>query len=174
MCRLPATAIVILLTAALWLPGCARKDASPSSLPGERRYGDVTGYADEVISRTNAERQKVGLRMLDKDSGLMAATALRAQEIERVFEHTRPDGRPYYTVLSEFQVKSYNRWAENIIYSTGGTPAEAMEWWMNSPGHRVNILNKDYTHIGVGVHQSKGQTYFVQLFIGRPEEEERR
>jgi uncharacterized protein YkwD len=81
--------------------------------------------------------------------------------------HTRPNGRYCDTVLSEYRVKSYNWWGENIQYNTSEKAFDVVNWWMNSPSHRDNILKREYTHIGVGVHRSGGKIYVVQLFVGR-------
>ena len=131
-------------------------------------YGfDARGYANKVVELTNAERRKEGLGALRIDEDLMKATAKRARELESEFGHTRPDGDDWDTVLDEFGVSPYNRWGENVLYNSSGKPGDAVEQWMNSPGHRANILNGGYTHIGVGAYQSGGLTYVVQIFVGR-------
>ena len=127
----------------------------------------LAGYANEVLNLTNAERRRVGLHDLAVDNDAMGAAALRARELERLFAHARPDGRSWDTVLSEFNVSSYHIWGENLLYNHSNSAAVAVSQWMNSPGHRANILNGGYTHIGVGAHQSGGRTYVVQIFIGR-------
>lgn len=128
---------------------------------------ELSGSVGEVVRISNAERRKARLGDLRADDELMAAAAKRAAEIPRLFEHKRPDGRSWDTVLTEYRVKRYNSWGENILYNSSGKATDAMTWWMKSPGHRANILNGDYTHIGVGVYKSSGKTYFVQLFVGR-------
>lgn len=90
---------------------------------------------------------------------------MRAREIEGAFSHTRPNGSSFSTALKE-QGASYRAAGENIAY--GQRSAEqVMEGWMNSSGHRANILNAQYTAIGVGVYRSaSGTLHWVQLFIG--------
>jgi uncharacterized protein YkwD len=127
----------------------------------------ILNYALGVINLSNSERRKAGLRELGTDNELMAAAAQRAQEIERRFEHTRPNGKNFDTVFREFSVRSYNWWGENILYNSSDDPADALKWWMNSSGHRANILGRQFTHIGVGVHRSGGMIYVVQLVVGR-------
>jgi uncharacterized protein YkwD len=127
----------------------------------------MSKYALSVVNLSNAERRKAGLRELAADNALMAAAARRAQELERRFEHTRPNGKKFDTVFREFNVGSYNAWGENILYNSSEDPADALKQWMNSSGHRANILGKQFTHIGVGAHRSGGKTYVVQLFVGR-------
>ena len=124
-------------------------------------------YVNAVINLTNVERSKAGLHNLRIDDELMASTALRAREIERKFDHARPDGRSFDTALSEFGVKSYKWCGENIVHNTSDNPADALTAWMNSSGHRANILKREYTHIGAGVHRSGDTTYVVQIFVAR-------
>ena len=90
---------------------------------------------------------------------------MRAREIEGAFSHTRPNGSSFSTALKE-QGASYRAAGENIAY--GQRSAEqVMEGWMNSSGHRANILSAQYTAIGVGVYRSaSGTLHWVQLFIG--------
>ena len=146
--------------------GC---DGGGSDGNGGGRIPDpaVPVYAGEIIRLTNAEREKEGLRELIVDNELMEAAAQRAYEIEEVFDHVRPDGRSWDSVLLEFSVEPFNWWGENILYSTNQNPAHAMNQWMNSEGHRSNILHENFTHIGVGAYVSGNRIYVVQLFVGR-------
>ena len=128
---------------------------------------EAPDFANQVINLTNAERRKEGLHDLVIDNELAAAASLRAREIERKFEHTRPDGRSFATIISEFHVEPHNLRGENILYNTSDSPAYAVWQWMNSIGHRANILRREFTHIGVGVHRSARRTYVAQLFVGR-------
>ena len=127
----------------------------------------TSDYAGDIVNLTNAERRKAGFRNLGIDDELMAAASLRARELVSEFDHRRPDGRSWDTVLREYRVRSYNSWGENILYNMSDKPAEAMNQWMNSSGHHTNILSKNFTHIGVGVHRNGGRTYVVQIFVGR-------
>ncbi|GHV41278.1 hypothetical protein FACS1894187_22890 [Synergistales bacterium] len=144
-----------------------RRDGRKREDESEPAQVGLSGAASEVVRIANAERSKARLSDLRVDNELTAAAAKRAAELQRLFEHRRPDGRSWDTVLSECGVKRYNSWGENILYNSSGKAADAMTWWMKSQGHRDNILNRNYTHIGVGVYQSGGKTYFVQLFVGR-------
>jgi uncharacterized protein YkwD len=136
--------------------------------------GQARKIADEIVRTSNAERKKAGLRELRRDGEAMDAASRRASELEDSFSHTRPDGRSFDTVFREYGVKPHQWWGENIYNAYGGNVAnntfsggEAVSWWMNSPGHRANILNKNYTHIGVGVYRSGNKIYLAQLFVGR-------
>ncbi len=120
-------------------------------------------YAQQVIDLVNDERSKAGLSAVTEATDVSAAAAIRAQEITSNFSHTRPDGTYYNTVLDQSGI-SYWGSGENIAYGQK-TPAEVMNGWMNSQGHRANILNASYTKIGVAYYQnSNGVTYWVQLF----------
>lgn len=119
-------------------------------------------YAREVVALVNEERVKAGLSELKLDMDVTAAADIRAREIVQSFSHTRPDGSSFSTALQQ-QGVSYRGSGENIAWGQR-TPQQVMEGWMNSDGHRANILNKNYTNIGVGFYQKNGVNYWVQLF----------
>lgn len=133
--------------------------------PPSRRAVSPAEYAEAVVRLVNQERAKAGLNSLSVNQAAAAAANVRAGEIAGTFSHTRPDGSAFSTALDEQNVAYYAA-GENIAY--GQRSAEqVMESWMNSSGHRANILNAQYTAIGVGVHRSaSGTLYWVQLFIG--------
>ena len=79
-----------------------------------------------------------------------------------MFSHTRPDGRSCFTALTDLGI-SYGGAGENIAYGQS-SPEEVMTAWMNSSGHRANILNSSFTKLGVGVYKSGNTIYWVQLF----------
>lgn len=121
-------------------------------------------FADQVVALVNNERTKAGLSPVTTSANQTNAALIRAQEIVGTFSHTRPDGRNFYTVLAESGV-SYRGAGENIAYGQT-TPEQVMQSWMNSTGHRANILNAQYTVIGVGCYQnSSGVKYWTQLFV---------
>jgi|LFRM01.1.fsa_nt_gb uncharacterized protein YkwD len=119
-------------------------------------------YAEEVLRLVNIEREKAGLPALTTNSELKAAADKRAQEIKASFSHTRPDGSKFSTVLKEYGI-SFRTAGENIAYGQR-SPQEVVNAWMNSPGHRANILNSSFGKIGIGVYQSGGVIYWTQLF----------
>lgn len=95
----------------------------------------------------------------------MAAAQVRAVECEQSFSHTRPNGTSFSTALKE-QGVSYRRAGENIAWGQR-SPEEVVNAWMNSEGHRANIMNSNFTKIGVGYYQNaNGVKYWSQLFIG--------
>ena len=91
------------------------------------------------------------------NSSLQNAANKRAQEIVASFSHTRPDGRSFSTVLAEYNV-SYRASGENIAAGQR-TPSEVMNGWMNSPGHRANILGNQFGKVGIGVHKGNDGKY---------------
>ena len=117
-----------------------------------------SGYAAQVVTLVNAERAKEGLAPLKADNTLTSA----AQEIVSVFDHTRPNGSSCFTVLKEMGI-SYQGAGENIAYGQR-TPEEVVAAWMKSPGHKANIMNKQFTTIGIGYHTIGNTAYWAQLF----------
>lgn len=114
-------------------------------------------FVDEVIRLVNEERAAAGLDALEKNDTLCTNADLRAKEVAKKFSHKRPDGTRCFTAITI----SYMCAAENI--AKGQTsPAEVMDSWMNSDGHRKNILSPDYRQIGVGYDEASGS--WVQIF----------
>ena len=120
-------------------------------------------YARQVAKLVNEERAKVGLHPLTFDTEIASAAQIRANEIKTSFSHTRPDGRKFSTVLTDNGIR-FTGAGENIAWGQK-SPEHVMEAWMNSDGHRANILNAKFTKIGVGQYlDSAGRNYWVQLF----------
>lgn len=132
----------------------------------EAAVKDESSYADAVIRLINEERKKAGLNPLEKNEKMMSAAAVRAEEINEVFGHTRPNGKACRTVLEELGYEG-DYAGENIA---GGqkTPEKAVQAWLNSEGHRNNALNSNAKYTGVGfLHKVNGSyTYYnwVQIF----------
>lgn len=126
--------------------------------------GSHSSFEAQVVELVNAERAKAGLSPLTLDSRASQAARVRSQEIQTSFTHTRPDGSSFSTALTQAGV-SYRSAGENIAYGQS-TPEQVMSAWMNSSGHRANILNSSFTSIGVGyVQNSSGTPYWTQLFF---------
>jgi uncharacterized protein YkwD len=124
------------------------------------------GAAAEVVRLVNVERAKAGLSALSSSHAtLNAAARLRAGELPRRIDatHRRPDGREWHTALEESGVGSYHAAGENIAAGQKSA-AEVVKDWMNSPGHKANILG-DYKYIGVGVVEKNGRLYWSQEFL---------
>lgn len=121
-------------------------------------------YARQVLELVNKERAAQGLETLTLDTSLCEAAAARAKEITELFSHTRPNGQTCFTILKEYDI-SYRAVGENIAAGQS-TPQNVMQSWMNSEGHRANILSASYNKLGVGyVKSSSGYgNYWVQIF----------
>lgn len=143
-------------------------DFSGIRIPGFSQPEDTTeqtAYVKRVAELVNEERAKAGFSPLAVNTQAMNAADVRAGEIASNFSHSRPDGSSFSTALTEAGVK-YRASGENIAYGQR-TPEEVMAGWMNSEGHRANILNPDFTSIGIGHYQNDaGVNYWVQLFVG--------
>ena len=131
--------------------------------PGNQTSGSEAAYIQRVIELVNEERAKAGLSPVTESSDVTAAADVRAQEITRNFSHTRPNGTYYTTALDQIGVR-YMGSGENIAYGQQ-TPEAVMSGWMNSQGHRANILERNFTKIGVSCYENaNGVKYWVQLF----------
>ncbi len=124
---------------------------------------ETLSFPEQVVKLVNEERTKAGLSEVTLDKNMEAAALTRAKEIETSFSHTRPDGRSFSTVLTDNGI-TYRGSGENIAWGQR-SPEEVMKGWMNSDGHRANILNPKFTKIGVGYYRNAaGRNYWTQLF----------
>ena len=140
--------------------GNCESQTPDTTLPEQNNSAD---YAKEILDLVNQERQKAGLNALELDAALCNAAQTRSQEQTVVFSHTRPNGQSCFSVLDENGI-SYRGAGENIAMGQRSAE-EVMNGWMNSEGHRANILNSSFTKLGVGCYQdSAGKLYWTQLF----------
>ena len=115
--------------------------------------GCLPEEAQEVIRLTNIERENHGLEPLPVDEALMELAQIRAEEIREKYSHTRPDG----TTVVDL------RCGENC--GQDSSAKEQVAAWMNSEGHRANILLDRYHHIGAACYRAEnGNLYWVQVF----------
>ena len=135
------------------------------SQPEAPAEDEFAAYRQAVVDLVNAERAKEGLNPLVVLENVTDAANLRAQEIDSVFSHTRPDGSSCFTVLEALNA-GFRTMGENIAKGHR-SPEEVMNGWMNSEGHRKNIMNAEFTGIGVGVYQNaSGTLCWSQFFVG--------
>ena len=126
---------------------------------------NTSAFKQQVVDLVNAERAKVGLSALSIMPQAEAAAQIRATEIISSFSHTRPNGTSCFTALDE-QGAKYMASGENIAAGQA-TPADVMNSWMNSPGHKANILNPKFTKIGIGYAEGGSyRTNWTQMFVG--------
>ena len=132
--------------------------------------GSITiceGYEQQVLPIINAYRAQAGLPALTWNDGAAAAARARAQEIVYLFSHTRPDGSDCLTALTE--AGEINPWRGENIAGGQTSPSEVMYTWMNSPGHRANILHEKFASVGVACIYIPNSTYgfyWVEMFVG--------
>ncbi len=137
--------------------------------PGDKLYipktdSSVTEYEQEVVRLVNVERNKQGLKSLTNDWQLSRVARYKSQDMKDrgYFSHTSPTYGSPFEMMKSFGI-SYRTAGENIAKGQR-TPAEVVKAWMNSSGHRANILNSSFTKIGVGY--VKDGNYWTQMFIG--------
>lgn len=125
----------------------------------------VTDYEAEVVRLVNKERVKRGLGELEQNWELSRVARYKSQDMKdkKYFSHTSPTYGTPFQMMKNFGI-SYNTAGENIAKGYA-TPAAVVEGWMNSSGHRANILNSSFTEIGVG-YVPEGN-YWTQMFIGK-------
>ena len=131
-------------------------------LAGEPGSEDIHDYVFEVVDLVNEERAAEGLAPLDLHREATDCAQLRAEEAKKSFSHTRPNGTTCFTALKEADI-AYAYAGENLAGKIK-TPEKVVKAWMDSPGHRKNIMNPNYTQIGVG-YVSSGN-YWCQFFLG--------
>ncbi|MFC3885617.1 CAP domain-containing protein [Bacillus songklensis] len=136
-------------------PGQTGNQAAPST--------SADNMIQQVVQLTNEQRRKNGLPDLQVDGKLAGVAQTKATDMmkNKYFSHTSPTYGSPFDMMNQFGV-SYTAAGENIAQ---GQPSaqQVVNDWMNSPGHRANILNRNFTHIGVG--HTTGQHYWVQQFI---------
>ena len=119
---------------------------------------------EAVAELVNTERKAAGKSALTLDSKLCEAAEIRAKELSKYFSHDRPDGSSCFTVLEDLGI-SYMAVGENIAAGQRSAD-EVMKSWMNSQGHKNNILSGNFRKIGVGFYKSDSGYgyYWVQIF----------
>ena len=121
-----------------------------------------SSMSKQVIAQVNQERKAYGLAPLKTNSVLNGIAQQRAREIAQYFQHERPDGTLFLSMYDTAGY-SYRTCGENIAYGQSSA-ASVMNDWMNSEGHRANILNSEFEEIGVGCYYENGIYYWVQNF----------
>jgi uncharacterized YkwD family protein/spore coat assembly protein SafA len=119
----------------------------------------------QVLTIVNQERAKAGLKPLQMDWELQRVARTKSCDMAQkgYFSHQSPTYGSPFDMMKQFGI-SYRTAGENIAQGQR-TPSEVMNAWMNSSGHRANILKGDFTHIGVGYCQQGN--HWTQMFIGK-------
>lgn len=124
----------------------------PTTFSAYENYSD----AFRILELVNAERAKENVAPLTMDQSLLDTAMLRGHEVELYFSHRRPDGSMCYSANDLIS-------GENIAAAYSAD--QAMDLWMNSSGHKANILDSEFTSTGIGVIKSpSGISYYVQCF----------
>ncbi|MGX1194254.1 CAP domain-containing protein [Metabacillus sp. SLBN-84] len=131
----------------------------------EQTQAAVSEFEKKVVELTNAEREKQGLKPLQLDEELSKVAKEKSKDMQskNYFDHNSPTYGSPFDMMKKFGVE-YTTAGENIAKGQA-SPEEVVQAWMNSEGHRKNIMNADFTHIGVG-HVEEGN-YWTQMFIGK-------
>ena len=155
------SALCVLLA---WALPAAANGTAAVRISGVMRYD----YGHAVFLAVNEARETQGLPVLTESGKLTAMAMHRAAELSLHYAHTRPNGKDWSSIngsVIEGERMSYawSRWGENIAMGYQSARS-VMEGWMDSDGHRANILNPHYTQIGVGCFETDGRLYWVQIF----------
>lgn len=144
-----------------------KKSENPEGNSEEEKQEETSPSNDsetkqQLVDKMNEERQANGVSEISHSAELDALAQIRAEEIYQSFSHTRPDGSSCFTILSGV---AYSTAGENIAAGQKDV-GEVMDAWMNSPGHRSNILNPSFGKVGIGyfVAPDGYGIYWVQLF----------
>lgn len=138
-----------------------------SSNSGSQTSSNMNANEKEVFELINKQRTNNGLKALNVDGELQRVARIKAQDMvdNNYFSHNSPTYGSPFQMLNSFKIP-YKVAAENIAGNSTNTGA--VNSWMNSSGHKANILNSNYNYTGIGVVNSKKYgRVFVQLFIGR-------
>ncbi|MDQ0155535.1 SafA/ExsA family spore coat assembly protein [Robertmurraya andreesenii] len=138
--------------------------------PGQKitipNYSGTKNVENQVIQLTNQERAKYGLKPLKANWELSRIARYKSADMrdKNYFSHDSPTYGSPFTMIKSFGL-AYRSAGENIAAGQT-TPQQVVQAWMNSPGHRANILNSSYTEIGVGYAAGGSQRYYwTQMFI---------
>lgn len=126
---------------------------------------EALAYEKEVVRLVNLERRRAGLSELSYDWQLSRVARYKSEDMRKnnYFSHTSPTYGSPFQMMKSFGI-SYRSAGENIAKGQA-TPQAVVNAWMNSSGHRANILNASFTHIGVG-YVADGR-YWTQMFISK-------
>ena len=133
--------------------------------PAEQQTTTLSAFEQKVVDLTNQERAKSGLAPLTIDTELSKVAREKSLDMSSkgYFSHTSPTYGSPFDMMKTFGI-TYKSAGENIAMGQR-TPEEVVTAWMNSEGHRKNILSANFTHIGVGY--SEQGNYWTQMFIGK-------
>ena len=137
----------------------------PATAQPTQSNSSVSAFENKVVELTNAERAKQGLAPLTLDTELSKVARTKSQDMKNknYFDHNSPTYGSPFDMMKSFGI-SYTSAGENIAMGQT-TPEQVVQAWMDSQGHRENIMNSSFTQIGVGYVASGN--YWTQMFIGK-------
>ncbi|MGF2616717.1 sporulation protein [Rossellomorea vietnamensis] len=146
-------------------PAAPQQPAEQPKQTAEDASGSLSQFERQVVDLTNQERAKAGLPALTADAELSNVAREKSNDMQtkNYFSHTSPTYGSPFDMMNSFGI-DYRAAGENIAMGQK-TPEEVVKAWMNSEGHRKNIMSSNFTHIGVG-HDADGN-YWTQMFIGK-------
>ncbi|MFB5663966.1 CAP domain-containing protein [Alteribacillus sp. HJP-4] len=149
----------------------AAEEEQAEAQPEEQEEADEASesqFEQEVIELTNQEREKEGLAPLESYSELSDVARTKSEDMRDAgyFDHNSPNYGSPFDMMQQFGIE-YQGAGENIAAGQS-SPEEVVDGWMNSPGHKENIMKSDFTHIGVG-HAEGGSYghYWTQMFVSK-------
>lgn len=148
-------------------PSTAKPTPTPAPAPVSETGGSGPAFAQEVTKLVNSERAKEGCAPVSGNGQLDTAAQRHSEDMAArdYFSHTSPDGTDPGDRITAAGYR-WSTYGENIARGQQ-TPAQVMDGWMNSPGHRANILNCDFKEIGIGIHDASGGPWWTQAFGAR-------
>jgi uncharacterized protein YkwD len=153
-------------------PSTTPKQVQPQAPANQNANEKFMAQVEQMIfTKVNQERAKAGVATVSYSSTMEKYARIKSQDMgdRAYFRHDDPEGN-LITVQMQRDGVSYSAWGENIAYIGGVSDANAlanqfMTNWMNSPGHRANILSDKFTGIGLGVYKVGNKVYATQEFI---------
>ncbi len=146
-------------------------ETEPAATESGNEPYDISGYVVgsleyAIRDRVNAARGEEGLPELNLDARLSAIASCRAYELAQLWSHTRPDGRGYGTVLTDYGYSAATV-TELLVYATGsGEGTRMAEQWLASDSHRASLLSTSVSVAGIGIYRADGYTYVCCLLVG--------
>jgi uncharacterized protein YkwD len=172
----PAVTLALLLTLLLGLPPAWAQLRVIRNPRGEARPLYLKEVERRIYQLTNEARRKYHLALLDKDDALVATARAHSDDMlgRNFFNHVNPDGKAPQDRIAPAYSRTMARTGENIWGGHGYDYADSklmarviVDSWITSPGHRANLLNPDYTHLGVGVSVLGKEVRATQNFVQR-------
>lgn len=153
-------------------PPIVPEAVNPPTPPQVDTTGDFLATVEkEIFNMVNMEREKAGVPKLSYNSTMEKYARMKSKDmgVKNYFSHEDPNGNLITRQMRNDGV-SYRAWGENIAYTSSPETTAATQFmnnWMNSEGHRKNILSTDFTGIGIGVCKVNGKIYATQEFIAK-------